>query len=56
MAGLASDLESDAVGGSVLELEGGGRQVVKVLVKELQEKEMLAMCSLRKYHGIGSSC
>lgn len=35
MAGLASDLEGDAVGGSVLELEGGGSEVVEVLVEEL---------------------
>lgn len=35
MAGLASDLEGNAVGGSVLELEGGGGKVVEILVEEL---------------------
>lgn len=35
MAGLASDLEGNAVGGGVLELEGGGREVVEILVEEL---------------------
>jgi hypothetical protein len=35
VAGLASDLEGDTVGGGVLELEGGGREVVEILVKEL---------------------
>lgn len=35
MAGLASDLEGDAVGSGVLELEGGGGQVVEVLVEQL---------------------
>lgn len=38
MAGLASDLESNTVGGGVLELEGGGREVVEILVKELYDK------------------
>lgn len=36
MAGLASDLEGNTVGGGILELEGGGREVVEVLVEELQ--------------------
>lgn len=36
VAGLASDLEGHAVGGGVLELEGSGREVVEVLVEELQ--------------------
>ena len=35
MAGLASDLEGNTVGGGVLELEGGGREVVEILVEEL---------------------
>lgn len=35
MAGLASDLEGNAVGGGVLELKGGGREVVEILVEEL---------------------
>lgn len=35
VAGLASDLEGNAVGGGVLELEGGGREVVEILVEEL---------------------
>lgn len=39
MAGLASDLEGDTVGGGVLELEGGGREVVEILVKELGERK-----------------
>ena len=36
MAGLASDLEGNTVGGDVLELEGGGRKMVEILVKELR--------------------
>lgn len=39
MAGLASDLEGDTVWGGVLELEGGGREVVEILVKELGERK-----------------
>ena len=35
VAGLASHLESDAIGGGVLELEGGGGKVVEILVEEL---------------------
>lgn len=35
MGGLAGDLESNVVGGVALELEGGGREVVEVLVEEL---------------------
>ena len=35
VAGLASHLEGDAIGSGVLELEGGGGQVVEVLVEEL---------------------
>lgn len=35
MAGLAGHLEGNAIGSSVLELEGGGGQVVEVLVEEL---------------------
>lgn len=35
MAGLASDLEGNAVGGGVLEFEGGGGEVVEILVEEL---------------------
>jgi hypothetical protein len=35
VAGLASDLEGNAVGSGVLELEGGGREVVEILVEEL---------------------
>jgi hypothetical protein len=35
VAGLASDLEGNAVGGGVLELEGGGREVVEILVEEI---------------------
>lgn len=35
MAGLASHLESDTIGSGVLELEGGGREVVEILVEEL---------------------
>lgn len=37
VAGLASDLEGNAVGGGVLELEGGGREVVEILVQELHD-------------------
>ena len=36
MAGLAGHLEGDAIGSGVLELEGGGREVVEILVQELQ--------------------
>lgn len=35
MAGLASHLEGNAIGSCVLELKGGGGQVVEVLVEEL---------------------
>lgn len=35
MARLASNLESNTVGGGVLELEGGGREMVEILVEEL---------------------
>ena len=35
MARLAGHLEGDAIGSSVLELEGGGREVVEILVQEL---------------------
>lgn len=35
VAGLASHLEGNAIGSGVLELEGGGREVVEVLVEEL---------------------
>lgn len=35
VAGLASHLEGNAIGSSVLELKGGGGQVVEVLVEEL---------------------
>lgn len=38
MAGLAGHLESDAIGGSVLELESSGREVVEILVEELEER------------------
>jgi len=38
VAGLASDLEGDAIGGGVLELKGGGGQVVEVLVEKLQSR------------------
>lgn len=40
MAGLAGDLEGNAVGGGVLELKGGGREVVEILVEELWEREL----------------
>jgi hypothetical protein len=36
VAGLAGHLEGDAIGSGVLELEGGGREVVEILVQELQ--------------------
>ena len=36
VARLARDLEVNIVGGLVLELDGGGREVVKVLVQQLQ--------------------
>lgn len=37
VGGLAGDLEGNVVGGVALELEGGGREVVEVLVQELWE-------------------
>lgn len=40
VAGLAGDLEGNAVGGGVLELKGGGREVVEILVEELWEREL----------------
>lgn len=50
MAGLASHLEGDAIGRSVLELECGGREVVEIFVEELQcstkERVMLALILL----------
>lgn len=36
MAGLAGHLEGDAIGSSVLELEGSGVEVVEILVEELE--------------------
>jgi hypothetical protein len=36
MAALASHLEGNIVGGVALDLEGSGRQVVEVLVQELE--------------------
>ena len=36
VARLARDLEGDIVGGVALDLEGAGREVVEVLVQELQ--------------------
>jgi hypothetical protein len=39
VAGLASHLESDAIGSGILELEGGGRQVVEILVEELNREK-----------------
>lgn len=36
MAALASHLEGDIVGGVALDLEGSGREVVEVLVEELE--------------------
>lgn len=35
VAGLASHLEGNAIGSSILELKGGGGEVVEVLVEEL---------------------
>jgi hypothetical protein len=39
VAGLAGHLESDAIGSGVLELKGGGREVVEILVKELEREK-----------------
>jgi hypothetical protein len=36
VAALASDLEGDIVGSVALDLEGAGREVVEVLVEELE--------------------
>lgn len=52
MAGLAGHLEGNAIGGSVLELEGGGGQVVEVLVEELydaKKSRSAAFVSLLRY-------
>jgi hypothetical protein len=38
MAALAGDLESNIVGGVALDLDGAGREVVKVLVQQLRKK------------------
>ncbi len=35
VASLARHLESDAIGSGVLELKGGGREVIEILVEEL---------------------
>lgn len=35
MRSLAGDLESNVVGGVALDLKGGGREVVEILVEEL---------------------
>lgn len=37
VAGFASDLEGDAIGSRVLEFKSSGRQVVEVLVEQLEE-------------------
>lgn len=56
MAGLAGHLESDAIGGSVLELESSGREVVEILVEELVERNSMSVLYFRRmYHGIGPS-
>jgi hypothetical protein len=51
VAGLASDLEGNAIGGSVLELEGGGGQVVEILVEELnrQQESQRSVQKLRQW-------
>lgn len=63
MAGLASNLEGDIVGGVGLDLDGAGREVVEVLVEELycaQRSQWLAIrysacmgcqCSIMKHSG-----
>ena len=45
VAGLAGHLEGDAIGSSVLELEGSGVEVVEVLVQELGEDPGQLSCS-----------
>lgn len=35
VAGLASELQASAIGQSVLDLDGAGREVVEILVEEL---------------------
>jgi hypothetical protein len=45
VAGLASHLEGNAIGGGVLELKGSGGEVVEILVEELYTaKSRLATC------------
>jgi hypothetical protein len=56
VAGLASHLESDTIGGGVLELEGGGREVVEVLVEKLQQRrDMVSIVFCAKHASMGSS-
>lgn len=38
MGGLSGHLEGNAIGGGVLELKGGGSEVVEILVEELHEE------------------
>ena len=45
MAGLASNLEGDIVGGVGLDLDGAGREVVEVLVEELYCAQRSSMVS-----------
>ena len=52
MAALASDLEGDIVGGVALDLEGAGRQVVEILVEELEGHCQSMM--LRRWGGSSS--
>jgi hypothetical protein len=42
VAGLAGHLEGNAIGSGVLELKGGGREVVEILVEELDSQENMA--------------
>lgn len=42
VAGLAGHLEGDAIGSGVLELEGGSREVVEILVEELYKRSSVS--------------
>lgn len=43
VAALASDLEGDVVGGVALDLDGTGRDVVEVLVEQLEGKNSISV-------------
>ena len=48
MAALAGDLEGDVVGGVVLDLNGTGREVVEVLVQQLDDEKLAYLFAQRR--------